>query len=1066
MLSKFFIYRPIFAGVISIVIVVLGLLAMVALPIARYPEIAPPTITISAAYPGADAQTVAETVATPIEQEVNGVEGMLYMSSSSSADGTMSLSVTFESGVDLDNANVLVQNRVALAEPSLPEEVRRLGVSVRKRSNDIVLLVSLVAPNGEYDQAFLLDYANQQVRDEITRINGVGDVQLYGVPYAMRLWLDPERMRARGLTASDVIASVREQNVQVAAGKIGELPVPEGQAYQFTVTTQGRLQDIDEFESIVVKTGEDGQLTMLGDVARIELGQENYAISADLNGQPAAVMAIYQLPGSNAIEVADEIKAKLAGLSDAFPEGMEYRVPFDATLVIRSSIKEVVVTLFITLALVVFTVYIFLQNFRATLIPAVTIPVSLIGTFAVMLALGYTLNILTLFGLVLVIGIVVDDAIVVVENTTRLIGEGLSPKEAAVKSMQEVTGPVIATTLVLLSVFVPTLAMGGITGMMFQQFAVTISVATVFSSINALTLSPALCGVLLRAQTKKSIAPLRLFNRLLEQTTSVYVYLVQRVLRLAVVGLIIFAGLIVLAGYGLGRMPGGFVPQEDEGYLMAVVQLPDGASLERTYEVTDRINEMLADVPGVKDYVTVNGLSILDGARSSNAATVFIILDDWDERTEVETEFYAVLQSVNVGLAPIQEANAFSFPPPSLPGVGFAGGFSMQLQDRGGVGSAMLQQMANELSFNGNSQPQITRMYTSFRANVPQLFLDIDREQVKAMNVPMTNVFDSLSAYMGSAYINDMTRFGRIYQVRAQAEGSFRDGPEDLTRIETRNSHGEMVPLGAIMEVQESFGPEVVTHFNIYPSALITGQTLPGYSSGQAMAVIEEMAANELPSSMGFEWTDLSYQEKKAGGGTELIYAFALLMVYLVLAAQYESWTLPLAVVLGVPTALMGAVLGATVMGLDNNVYTQIGIVLLIGLSAKTSILIVEFAKSQRDAGMPLFEAAVSAAKLRFRAVLMTAFSFILGVLPLLVATGAGAASRRVLGTVVFSGMLVATVAGVLAVPMLFRVVQGFSEKVRGISDTPTPQPAAVPATSPETPDETTPPAGSDDQSG
>jgi HAE1 family hydrophobic/amphiphilic exporter-1 len=1029
--SKFFIYRPIFASVVSIVIMILGAVALTALPIDRYPEIAPPSIQVQATYPGANATTIAETVATPIEQEVNGVEDMLYMTSTSSADGTMNLLVTFRPGADLDMSTVLVQNRVSIAEPKLPEEVRRLGVTVKKRSNQFLLLINLKSPDGRYDEVYLNNYASLRIRDELTRVPGVSDVMIFGAQYAMRVWLDPNRMRSLGLTTNDVVAAIREQNVEVAAGKIGEPPVPEGQAFELTVTTTGRLSDPSEFADIVVKTGAGGRMIRVGDVGRVELGSQNYNLRSLLNGEPTSTMMVYQLPGSNAIDTVDGVRAKLAELRRNFPEGLDYQVSFDFTDVIRASLKEVVVTLFITMALVILTVYVFLQDVRATLIPAVTIPVSLIGTFIVLAGLGFSLNLLTLFGLVLVIGIVVDDAIVVVENTSRLIDEGMAPKEAAVQSMREVTGPVVATTLVLLAVFVPTIFLGGIVGSLFQQFAVTISVATVFSSLNALTMSPALCGLVLRPHPPKPPLPFRAFNAGLSATTRAYTSAVRIGLRLAALGLVVFIALVVLAVWGLGGLPTGFVPQEDEGYLLVNVQLPDGASMERTEAVVERVNGTLAETPGVKNYVAVIGYSMVDESRSSNKAAVFVMLEHWDERQDPALMQTGLLRRLNGAFHGIQEAMVIAFPMPSLPGLGNSGGFALQLQDRGGAGMNMLQNVAYELVADGNAQAGLSQMFTTFRANVPQLFLDIDREQVKSMGIPLQNVFDALAAYLGSTYVNDFIRFGKIYQVRVQAEAAFRRAPEDIRQIEVRTPDGAMMPLGTVLDVKESLGPQVVTHFNIYPAARINGVPGPGFSSGEAMSLIEQMAHRQLPPSIGYGWTDLSYQEKAASGSAAVTFIFSIILVYLVLAAQYESWSIPMAVVLGVPAALLGAVAGVLLRGFDNNVYTQIGIVLLIGLSAKTAILIVEFAKVQRDEeGKSIFDAALAAARLRFRAVLMTAFSFILGVIPLLIASGAGSASRQVLGTVVFFGMLVATIIGVITVPMLYYIIQHISERV------------------------------------
>jgi HAE1 family hydrophobic/amphiphilic exporter-1 len=1036
MFSKFFIYRPIFAAVVSIVIVILGLVALVALPVARYPEISPPTIQVSAVYPGANAQTIAETVATPIEQEVNGVENMAYMSSTSSADGTMNLDITFNVGTNLDMANVLVQNRVAVAESRLPEEVRRQGVKVKKRSPDIVLFVSFFSPDGSLDSSFLHNFVKLNVEDEVKRVNGVGDVQTFGTgEYGMRIWLDPLLLKQRGLTTNDVVAAIRAENVEVAAGQIGAPPAPDGQAFQYTVNTTGRFSDPQQFEQIIVRVGADGELTYLRDVARVELGSTQYAFASGYNGQPTAAMAVYQIPGANALEVAEGVYESLdqvmASFEPTYGEALDYAIAYDNTDVVRASIREVVVTLFITLVLVVFTVYVFLQNFRATLIPTVTIPVSLIGTFAAMAALGYSINQFTLFGLVLVIGIVVDDAIVVVENTSRLINdEKMDPKEAATKSMQEVTGPVIATTLVLLAVFVPTIFMGGIVGQLFTQFAVTISIATVFSSINALTLSPSLCGILLKP-TREPRGPFRLFNRTLAGTTSGLTAVVNSAIRVAVIGLLVFVGLVAVSVFGFAQLPTGFVPQEDEGYCVMNVQLPDAASLQRTTAVVDRTYDLIHDVPGVRDILGISGFSILDGSAGSNLATFMIIFDLWDQRVEPAEQQAAIVAEINRRVATIQEAQINCFTPPSLPGVGMAGGFSLVLQDRGGTGLTMLENTTGEFVRNGFQRGLLMR--SGFRANTPQIFVEIDREQVRELDIALPEVFNTLGAYLGSAYVNDFVRFGRIYQVKAQAESAYRASPDDIRKLEVRNRQGAMIPLGALVTIREVLGPQIVTHHNIYTSAKLNGMSARGLTSGQSMEVIRGQAASTLPPTMGYEWTGLSYQEDKASGGATVIFLFSIILVYLVLAAQYESWSLPMSVCLAVPTALLGAVAAIMLRGLDNNVYTQIGVVLLIGLSTKTAILIVEFAKVQREEGKSIKEAAVQATRLRFRAVLMTAFSFILGVIPLLIASGAGAEPAvKAMGTTVFGGMVVATAVSVVSVPMLFYIIQTISEKLGG----------------------------------
>jgi len=1032
MFSHFFIRRPIFATVIALVIILVGLFALVSLPVERYPEIAPPTINISAVYPGADAATVADTVATPIEQEVNGVENMIYMSSVSANDGSMSLTVTFETGTDLDMANVLTQNRVNTAVSQLPQEVQRMGVTVKKRSTSVSAFIGFFSPGDKYDELFLSNFVNLRVKDELARVEGVGEVKTFGVgDYSMRIWLDPDKLKARNLTAEDVVNAVREQNVQVAAGQIGEPPVPKGQAFQYTLNVKGRLADPKEFGKIVIRTGKGGSLLRVRDVARVELGSSSYLMGSKLNGKKAATLAVYQIPGANAITVVDGLRQKLKALESTFPEGLEYVVVYDSTDVIKASIKEVVITLFMALILVILTVYIFLQNFRATIIPAVTIPVSLIGTFAVMSAMGFTINQFTLFGLVLVIGIVVDDAIVVVENVTRHLDESnLSSKEAAKLAMTEVTGPVVATTLVLLAVFVPTALMPGIMGILFRQFALTISIATVFSSINALTLSPALCGLILRPTPKgEKKGFFKLFNRTMGHTTKGYASVVKLALRHAFIGLLLFAAMSTLAFMGFVRLPTGFVPQEDEGYCMLNVQLPDAASQERLQAFMEKIDAIIEKTPGVANYLTITGFSILDEAAISSVGFAVIVFDDWSVRGKGEHQ-NDILQHLNRECAKLQEGKGMAFPMPSLPGVGVSGGLTLQLQDRGGTGLDTLQKISGEFIEDGNAQDALTDMYTTFRASVPQLFIDIDREQVLTKQVSLSSVFTALQYFLGSVYINDLTLFNRVFQVKAQADAKFRAKPSDIGKFEVRNMVGKMVPLGALIEVKDSLGPQTVNHYNMYPSIKIMGQPAEGYSSGQAMNILEDMGKEKLPVSAGFDWTDLSYQERAAAGGASVIFLMAILLVYLTLAAQYESWTIPISVILAVPTALLGAVLSLMVRGFDNNIYAQVGIVLLIGLSTKSAILIAEFAKTQHEEGKSIFEAAMEAARLRFRAVLMTAFSFILGVIPLVIASGAGAESRKVLGTVVFGGMLVATVVSLICVPMLYFIVQAASEKL------------------------------------
>ena len=1035
MLSSVFIKRPIFASVISIVTLIMGAIAYTALPQARYPNIAPPTIQVSAVFPGASASTIGETVATPLEQEINGVDGMLYMSSVSASDGSCVITVSFEVGTDLDTANVLVQNKVASAIPKLPEEVQRQGVLTKKQSTDIILYASIVAEKGgEYDALFLNNYAEAQLRDELTRVSGVGDIKTFGVGrYSMRIWLDPETIRSLGMTTNEVVTAIRAQNAEVAAGRIGASPAPVGQVFDYTVTTTGRLNTASEFEEIVLRTGKDGTLVKLRDVARIELGSESYNLASSLNGSPAATLAIYQLPGANAIDVADGCMETLERLSKSFPDGVDYKIVYDGTLIIRTSLAELQTTLLITIGLVILTVFVFLQNFRATLIPAVTIPVSLIGTFAVMLALGFSLNLLTLFGLVLAVGIVVDDAIVVVENVTRILDEEkLPPREAALKAMKEVSGPVIATTIVLLAVFVPAAFIGGITGSLLKQFALTISIATVFSSINALTLSPALAGVLLRPTSDRKNIVFRGFDAFLARVTSVYAATVKGLIAIWPLTVIAFLALVVGAGWMFTKLPTGFVPQEDEGYCVMNIQLPDAASAERTQRVLDRVAASAEEVGGVAEVLAIRGYSLLSGAASANAATIVVVFDPWSARTTEALGQTSIVRQLNGIGAGIQEGAVVAFPVPSLPGLGASAGLSLEVQDRAGLGFDVLQGAVDQYVFAANAQSGIGRAFSTFSANVPQVFVDIDRDKVLSRGVAIEDVFQALGANLGSYYVNDFSAFGRIYQVRTSAEPRFRSRPEDIEALEIRNREGEMLPLSAVATVKQTFGPENVFHFNIYPSARVTAGPAPGFSGGEALDLMEQIGNTELPPGTGFAWRDMAYQMKSSSGAMSAIFGLAVLLVYLVLAAQYESWSLPVSVVLSVPTALLGVVAALMFAGLPIDLYVQVGIVLLIGLAAKSSILIVEFAKSKRDEGVAPAEAAILAARLRFRAVLMTAFSFILGVIPLLVAEGAGSASRRTMGTTVFGGMLAATVISLLMVPVLYTVVQRASEFGRG----------------------------------
>jgi HAE1 family hydrophobic/amphiphilic exporter-1 len=1030
MISRFFIDRPILANVIAIVTIIFGLVALVAMPVEQYPVITPPTVQVSTTYPGANAQVCADTVAAPIEQQVNGVEHMLYMSSVCASDGSYRLTVTFDVGTNLDIAQVLVQNRVAIAQPLLPQEVQRQGITTKKQSTNIILFVTLSSPDGRYDSLYLSNYATLRIRDELSRIYGVGDVLVFGAgQYSMRVWLDPEQMQARSLTAQDVVAAIREQNVQVAAGQLGQPPAPSTQDFQLTINTLGRLRDVAQFEDIIVKS--DGiKVTRLRDVARTELGGQVYDIFFQQNGNPSAGIAVFQLPGANALDVADRVRAAMEHLQPSFPEGLQYQIPFDTTRFVRQAVREVYKTLFEAALLVLVVILLFLQDWRAVLVPATTVPVTIIGAFAGLAMFGFTVNLLTLFGLVLAIGIVVDDAIVIVENAAHhLDRDGMTPRAAAARAMDEVTGPVIGITLVLMAVFLPSAFLGGITGQLYRQFALTIAVTAVISAVNALTLKPAQCALWLRPTSGPRNAFFRAFNRVYGRAERGYARIIGWMVERPRSMMLTFAALIAVTAFGFTSLPTGFLPVEDQGYVIAGVQLPDAASQARTRAVVNKVNRIVAELPGVAAWNTVGGNSILDGATASNAATFYIVFKPWEERTAANLSQEAILSDLRQRLGELQEAKSFTFSPPSIRGLGVGGGFQMQIEDRGGVGLPALQQMVEEMLSDGSSQSGLTELKSTFRAGVPQLFADVDRVKVKSLGISLTGVFDTLQSYLGSAYVNDFNLFDRTYQVRVQAEPKFRLTPADIMRLEVRNNRGEMVPLGTLVSVRDIVGPQIIPRFNLYPSAAITGEAAPGYSSGQALELMEQMAHSKLPLGMGFEWTGISFQEKSVGHQAYLIFGLAVLLVFLVLAALYESWTSPAAVVLVVPLALLGTVIAVALRGTDNNVYTQIGVVLLIALASKNAILIVEFAREQRARGLGIAEAAVAAARLRFRPILMTSFAFILGVYPLVVARGAGAASRRALGTAVFGGMITSTFLAVLFVPVFYVVCQGLSER-------------------------------------
>jgi len=1036
----FFIERPIFASVLSFLIVLVGGITYFTLPVSQYPDVAPPTIVVRASYPGATPQVIADTVATPIEQEMNGVDNMLYMESSSSADGTMQLTVTFELGTDLDDAQVLVQNRVAVAESRLPEQVRQIGVTTTKQIPDMLMVVHLNSPDESREELYISNFAFLRVRDALLRLDGVGDIRIAGGnEYSMRVWLDIEQMTHVDLTAGDIVEAIREQNVQVAAGVIGQPPTGENGDFQLNVTTQGRLVGEDEFGEIIVKRGDDGRVTRLADVARVELGAQDYSRLSYLDGKPAIAVLIYQRPGTNAVDTAAEVKKLMADMRPDFPKGIDYEVAYNPTDFVEDSISEVFRTLLITTLFVILTVFLFLHHWRPTVIPVVAIPISLIGTFAVMQVLGVTLNTLSLFGLVLAIGIVVDDAIVVVENVERLIRQGLSPREAAHQAMDEVGSALIATTLVLIAVFVPTIFIPSISGKFYQQFALTISISTVISTFVSLTLTPALCALLLQPtdapknRLGRTIDFLfgwffRLFNRTFDATSELYAGAISRLVRVSSFVLLLYGGLLVATGVSFTMIPTGFIPDQDQGYVIVAIRLPDGASLSRTNEVTQRVAAIGSRIDGVAHSVGIVGLSGATFSVSPNAAVTFLPLDDAKERAARGRGVGTIVDEMRREVAAINEAEIFIIPPPPVRGIGRGGGFKMYVQDQSGAGLETLNRITEDMVAQANQEPGVVQVFTNSRISVPQIQADVDRTKAQMLDIPIGNVFEALQVYLGSVYVNDFNLLGRTYRVTAQAEPEFRDEPSDILKLKTRSARGASVPLGSVVQLKRIAGPDRLVRFNLYPAADLNGSTSPGFSTGQSLATVERLAEVNLPPGFGFQWTEIAYQERQAGNTIVYLFPLAVLFVFLALAAQYESWLLPLAIILIVPLCLLFAIVGIWFRGMDNNILTQIGFIVLIGLACKNAILIVEFAKAEEDKGSDRFTAAVDACRMRLRPILMTAFSFILGVVPLLVATGAGFEMRRVLGTAVFSGMLGVTLFGLFLTPVFYVVLRRFAK--------------------------------------
>ena len=1033
MFSKFFINRPIFATVLALLIVVAGLVTLNILPVAQFPEITPPTVQVSAVYPGANAETVAQTVGIPIEQQVNGVDGMLYMSSNSSSSGAYSLTITFAVGTDIDMATVQVQNRVSIAQSSLPEPVVVQGVTVQKQSSNIVMFLTMTSQDSVYNSLYLTNYAKLNLVDQLTRVPGVGAVNVMGAgDYSMRIWLDPEAMRIRNISPQQVYQSIQSQNVEVSAGYIGQ---PIGQdnnnAFQYTLNVQGRLKSPEQFGNIIIRREQDGAMLRLKDIARIDLGSASYSVVSRLNGKPTAAIAIYQQPGSNSLDVSKGVKAKMEELAESFPSGVAYNVTLDTTDVIHASIDEVMVTFFETTLLVILVIFLFLQNWRAVIIPCITIPVSLIGTFAVMAAFGFSINTLTLFGLILAVAIVVDDAIVVVENASRLLETGqYSPREAVTKAMGEITGPIVGVVLVLLAVFIPTMMISGISGQLYKQFALTIAASTVLSGFNSLTLTPALCALFLEKSKPSNFFIYKGFNKAYDKTQGVYDKIVKWLLQRPGMALASYGALTVIALLLFMHWPSTFIPDEDDGYFIAVVQLPPAASLERTQAVGEKINGILDSYPEVKNYIGISGFSIMGGGEQSNSATYFVVLKNWSERKGKEHTAAAIVNRFNgEAYMTIQAAEVFAMVPPAIPGLGASGGLQLQLEDRRNLGPTEMQQAINALLASYHSKPALASVSSQYQANVPQYFLNIDRDKVQFMGIALSDVFSTLGYYMGAAYVNDFVEFGRIYQVKIEARDQAQRVIDDVLKLSVSNSAGEMVPFSSFTKVEEQLGQDQINRYNMYSTASLTCNVAPGSSTGQAIQEVEALFKEQLGDEFGYEWTSVAYQETQAGNTTTIVLIMALIVAFLVLAAQYESWTSPVAAVIGLPVALLGAMIGCLIMGTPVSIYTQIGIILLVALSAKNGILIVEFARDFRAEGNSIREAAFEAGHVRLRPILMTSFAFVLGVMPLLFATGAGAQSRIALGAAVVFGMAMNTLLATIYIPNFYEFMQKLQER-------------------------------------